>query len=98
MRKGVTVLLVEQYRNSSLVIHHRPSVLENGRIVMGGTGAELAANEQVKEACLVLDSSPSLRIFFVGVQGAEFFDQDLAVREGQLEIKGAHHQDPDCFP
>jgi branched-chain amino acid transport system ATP-binding protein len=50
--EGVTVLLVEQNVKSSLAICHRAYVLENGRIVMTGTGSELAANEQVKEAYL----------------------------------------------
>jgi len=50
--EGVTVLLVEQNVKSSLAICHRAYVLENGRIVMSGTGGELAANEQVKEAYL----------------------------------------------
>ena len=31
---------------------HRAYVLENGRIVMEGTGAELLENENVKEAFL----------------------------------------------
>ena len=51
-KEGVTVLLVEQNVRSSLAICHRAYVLENGRIVMSGTGKELSENDQVKEAYL----------------------------------------------
>ncbi len=50
--EGVTVLLVEQNVKSSLAICHRGYVLENGRIIMSGTGSELAQDERVKEAYL----------------------------------------------
>lgn len=49
---GTTVLLVEQNAGKSLAISDRAYVLENGRIVMTGTGAELAASETVKKAYL----------------------------------------------
>jgi branched-chain amino acid transport system ATP-binding protein len=50
--EGVTILLVEQNVNQTLAMCNRAYVLENGRIVLEGTGAELMANEQVKEAFL----------------------------------------------
>lgn len=49
---GVTVLLVEQNVKQTLGMCNRAYVLENGRIVLKGTGRELLENEQVKEACL----------------------------------------------
>jgi branched-chain amino acid transport system ATP-binding protein len=51
---GVAVLLVEQNVKRSLAICHRAYVLENGRMTLSGTGAELSANERVKEAYLGL--------------------------------------------
>ena len=50
--EGVTVLLVEQNVRQTLGMCHRAYVLENGRIVLQGTGRELLENEQVKEAFL----------------------------------------------
>ena len=50
--EGVTVLLVEQNVRQTLAMCHRAYVLENGRIVLEGTGAELLADENVKEAFL----------------------------------------------
>ena len=52
--EGVTVLLVEQNVKQTLAMCHRAYVLENGRIVMEGTGAELLADQKVKEAFLGL--------------------------------------------
>ena len=49
---GTTILLVEQNAGKSLAISDRAYVLENGNIVMTGTGAELAASETVKKAYL----------------------------------------------
>ncbi len=51
-RDGTTVLLVEQNAGKSLAISDRAYVLENGSIVLSGTGAELAASEQVQKAYL----------------------------------------------
>ncbi len=48
----VTVLLVEQNVRQTLAMCHRAYVLENGRIVLEGTGQELMNNEHVKEAFL----------------------------------------------
>ena len=53
-RQGVTVLLVEQNTEHALGIAHRGFVLESGRVVLSGTGAELLANERVREAYLGL--------------------------------------------
>ena len=51
-RDGTTILLVEQNAGKSLAISDRAYVLENGRISLSGTGAELAASEMVKKAYL----------------------------------------------
>ena len=51
-RDGTTILLVEQNAGKSLAISDRTYVLENGSIVLSGTGAELAASEMVKKAYL----------------------------------------------
>jgi branched-chain amino acid transport system ATP-binding protein len=53
-RSGVTVLLVEQNTEHALAIASRGFVLESGRVVLAGTGAELLANERVREAYLGL--------------------------------------------
>jgi branched-chain amino acid transport system ATP-binding protein len=51
-KEGVTVLVVEQNTKHTLEICHRGYVLENGRVVLDGTGQELLDNEQVKQAYL----------------------------------------------
>ena len=51
-RDGTTILLVEQNAGKSLAISNRAYVLENGKIVLTGTGSELAGNEKVKSAYL----------------------------------------------
>ena len=51
-KDGTTILLVEQNAGKSLAISDRAYVLENGNIVLSGTGAELAASETVREAYL----------------------------------------------
>ena len=51
-RQGMTVLLVEQNANMALKIADYAYVLETGNITMSGTGAELLADERVKEAYL----------------------------------------------
>jgi branched-chain amino acid transport system ATP-binding protein len=50
--EGVTVLLVEQNVRLTLAMCDRAYVLENGRIVLEGTGKNLLENEQVKKAFL----------------------------------------------
>lgn len=49
---GTTILLVEQNAGKSLAISNRAYVLENGRIVLSGTGAELMQSDDVKKAYL----------------------------------------------
>ena len=51
-KRGVTILLVEQNANMALKTADLAYVLETGNIVMKGTGAELLANDKVKEAYL----------------------------------------------
>ena len=51
-RDGTTILLVEQNAGKSLAISDRAYVLENGNIVLSGTGKELAASEMVQKAYL----------------------------------------------
>jgi len=52
--RGLTILLVEQNVAVSLKLAQRAYVLENGRIVMQGTGAELLADDRVRQAYLGL--------------------------------------------
>ncbi len=52
--RGMTVLLVEQNVAVSLRISQRAYVLENGRIVMSGSGDELLHNDRVRQAYLGL--------------------------------------------
>ena len=52
--RGVTVLLVEQNTEHALELAHRGYVLESGRVVLEGSGAELLANPRVREAYLGL--------------------------------------------
>lgn len=49
---GTTILLVEQNAGKALAIADRAYVLEQGRITLSGTGAELAASDAVKKAYL----------------------------------------------
>jgi len=51
-KDGTTVLLVEQNAGKSLAISDRAYVMETGKIVLSGTGAELAASEMVRKAYL----------------------------------------------
>ena len=50
--QGVTVLLIEQNANMALKIADYAYVLETGNITKSGTGAELLADESIKEAYL----------------------------------------------
>ncbi len=52
--RGITVLLVEQNVAVSLKISGHAYVLENGSIVMRGTGAELLHDDRVRQAYLGL--------------------------------------------
>jgi branched-chain amino acid transport system ATP-binding protein len=49
-RDGITIVLVEQNVAQSLALAHRGYVLENGRIVMEGSGAALLADDGVRRA------------------------------------------------
>ena len=51
-KEGTTVLLVEQNAGKSLAISDRAYVLENGKIVLSGTGEELLQSEEAKKAYL----------------------------------------------
>ncbi|BCL12865.1 ABC transporter ATP-binding protein [Micromonospora sagamiensis] len=51
-QQGTTILLVEQNAQQALARAHRAYVLETGRIVKSGTGAELLHDPAVKEAYL----------------------------------------------
>ncbi|MCX7892264.1 MAG: ABC transporter ATP-binding protein [Burkholderiales bacterium] len=53
-RRGLTIVLVEQNVAVSLRIASRAYVLENGRVAMEGTGAELLADDRVRQAYLGL--------------------------------------------
>lgn len=50
--EGVTILLIEQNANMALRVANRGYVLETGRISLTGTGAELLANQEVRNAYL----------------------------------------------
>ncbi|MGY0219673.1 ABC transporter ATP-binding protein [Endozoicomonadaceae bacterium StTr2] len=50
--EGVTIFLVEQNANQALKLADRGYVLENGRIVLQDSGANLLANEDVRKAYL----------------------------------------------
>ena len=51
-KQGTTVLLIEQNANKALAISDRGYVLETGKIVLSGTGKELAASDEVRKAYL----------------------------------------------
>lgn len=51
-KQGITVLLIEQNANMALKTADEAFVIETGVITMKGTGAELLADEKVKEAYL----------------------------------------------
>jgi branched-chain amino acid transport system ATP-binding protein len=52
--RGLTVLLVEQNVALSLKLCRRAYVLENGRVVMTGVGAELLRDPRIRQAYLGL--------------------------------------------
>lgn len=49
---GVTVLVVEQNAKQALAISDRAYVIENGSIVLEGSGAELIDDTRVRQAYL----------------------------------------------
>ena len=53
-QKGLTVLLVEQNTNYALELADRAYVLENGSIVMEGTGKELIGSEHIRKSYMGL--------------------------------------------
>ena len=55
-KEGVSFLLAEQNTNVALRYADYGYILENGRVVMDGVAAELAANEDVKEFYLGISS------------------------------------------
>ena len=50
--QGTTVLLVEQNAQMALNVAHRGYVLQTGTIILSDTAANLAANQQVRQAYL----------------------------------------------
>jgi branched-chain amino acid transport system ATP-binding protein len=52
--QGITILLVSQEVIQSLQLAQRAYVLENGRVVLQGSGKELARNEHIRKAYLGL--------------------------------------------
>ena len=51
-QQGTTILLVEQNAKMALAVADRGYVLENGQIVLTGTGQQLASSEEIKKAYL----------------------------------------------
>lgn len=49
---GTTILLVEQNAEMALKVANRAYVLESGRVVLTGTGEELAQSEEIRKAYL----------------------------------------------
>lgn len=49
---GTTILLVEQNAEMALEIANRAYVLESGKVVLSGTGSELAQSDQIRKAYL----------------------------------------------
>ena len=50
--EGITVFLVEQNANKALQVADRGYVLENGRVVLQDSGANLLLNDEVRKAYL----------------------------------------------
>ena len=53
-KQGTTILLVEQNVFHSLNLSHRGYVLENGSIVLSGTGQDLLKNQHIRQSYLGL--------------------------------------------
>ena len=53
-REGLTCVLVEQNVALSLKLASRAYVLENGRVTLSGSGAELLSDDRVRSAYLGL--------------------------------------------
>jgi branched-chain amino acid transport system ATP-binding protein len=56
-QEGIGFLIVEQNANVALAVADYGYVMENGRIVLYGSGAELRANEDIKEFYLGMSLS-----------------------------------------
>jgi branched-chain amino acid transport system ATP-binding protein len=54
-RTRTTILLVEQNAKEALRMSCRAYVMDTGRIILTGTGADLLSNEEVKRAFLGKD-------------------------------------------
>jgi branched-chain amino acid transport system ATP-binding protein len=59
----LSILLVEQNARAALAISEHGYVLENGRIVLDGTGEELRENEDIKEFYLGMNLSGEVKSF-----------------------------------
>ncbi|KAA0259433.1 ABC transporter ATP-binding protein [Deferribacter autotrophicus] len=59
--EGTTILLVEQNANMALSVSNYGYIMENGKIVLEGSAAELIENDDVKEFYLGLGSRKSFR-------------------------------------
>ncbi len=51
-KQGITIFLIEQNAHAALSIADHGYVIESGKVVLSGTGAELLGNEQVRAAYL----------------------------------------------
>jgi branched-chain amino acid transport system ATP-binding protein len=62
-RRGLSILLVEQNARLALRVAHRGYVLESGRVVLSGSGADLLADARVQESYLKVTggSAPAAR-------------------------------------
>jgi branched-chain amino acid transport system ATP-binding protein len=61
--ENLSILLVEQNAHAALSIANYGYVLENGRIVLNGTGGELSENEDVKEFYMGMNLSGEVKSF-----------------------------------
>ena len=61
--EDLSILLVEQNANAALLVAEYGYVLENGRIVLYGTGEELRENEDIKEFYLGMSLSGEVKSF-----------------------------------
>ena len=61
--ENLSILLVEQNAHAALSIANYGYVLENGRIVLNGTGGELSENEDVKEFYMGMSLSGEVKSF-----------------------------------
>ena len=60
---GLALLIVEQNARVALELADRAYVMEGGRVVMEGTSAEIAANEDVREFYLGFDRTGERKSF-----------------------------------